>query len=749
MKYNLPVILLVLLVLTLAPIGYPLANNIHITKATTPTMITSLPYTITTPGVYVLSSNLSTSGDGILVESDDVVIIGNGFTITGSGVGGGINVSGHVNVTITNITLRNFWAGINVSNLDGIGNFTGIIIDNVRIEDCWEGILIWYVYEPGGVIINNTLINGSLYYGIDAYEVTDLYILNTVINGSLYDDYGIYLDSSEGVYIYNTTITNTYYAGIYVDSYYDYGYNTVTIVRSTIADTYDYGIEIYDGEGVLILYSNISNNYYSGVSIEDSSYVWLYQNIIENNEEYGVYVYYSYNVYINSSVIRNNSYSGIYLDSGAEDVSIWGNQIIYNDDYGVEADTSYDFNVTMNTFGGNSMHPQAYDENGVGNWTGNYWSDLNGSTYDFSYNQDPAPLSDPLPFIWIQDISAPANATYGSVVDVNVTVTNLGYGQAVNSLINLYWSEPIHFTRTNYTWIDVDPFMADNVSDGDIVEDFGNYTLWDEDDGYVIYKLPWPINFYGESYSYISVSTNGFVELLCNATAVIESMYEVHWLGTHRTGYDYISNYTYGAGVSTVFGIDGDLYAINWVGVFNTGDSIVVVFNGSTYEDEDPDYPIQYQIIFKNDGTIIITLGNITYTQLNGDGYTGLYIQALGLEVPVGFLVDPFTSWSINTALHPAGNTTVSLAPNETKTITIEWDTSTLPHLSPFTLWITGTPTIWTPTPTQGPVINVRPPPPGPAVVGGELTTTTNTPLILLTLLIIPITTIILIKTKK
>ncbi|MCE4618495.1 MAG: right-handed parallel beta-helix repeat-containing protein, partial [Desulfurococcales archaeon] len=487
MKYNLIAIILVLLVLTLAPIGYPVANNIHITKASTPTVITSLPYTITTPGVYVLSSNLSTSSDGILVESDDVVIIGNGFTITGSGVGGGINISGHVNVTITNLTLRNFWAGINVSNLTSLWNYAGVKIDNVRIEDCWEGILIWYVDAIGGVIINNTLINGSLYYGIDAYEVTDLYILNTIINGSNDNDYGIYLDSSEGVYIYNTTITNTHYTGIYVDSYYDYGYNTVTIVRSTIANTYDYGIEIDNGEGVLILYSNISNNYYSGIYVRYSSYVWLYQNVIENNDEYGVYVYYSSNVYINSSVISNNSYSGIYLDVRTSDVSIWGNQIIYNDDYGVEADTPGNFNVTRNTFGGNSMHPQAYDSYGSGNWTGNYWSDLTGSTYSFSYNQDPAPLSDPLPFIWILDVSAPRNATYGSIVDVNVTITNLGYGPATDSLIGLYWGEPLRFVGINYTWIDVDPFAADNVSDGDIVEDFGNYTLWDEDDGYIIY----------------------------------------------------------------------------------------------------------------------------------------------------------------------------------------------------------------------------------------------------------------------
>lgn len=52
--------------------------------------------------------------------------------------------------------------------------------------------------------------------------------------------------------------------------------------------------------------------------------------------------------------------------------------------------------------------------------------------------------------------------------------------------------------------------------------------------------------------------------------------YEVHWFGEHRTGSDYYSNHTYGADVTAIFGYDGDLRANYWVGVFNTGDEIIV-----------------------------------------------------------------------------------------------------------------------------------------------------------------------------
>jgi hypothetical protein len=55
------------------------------------TRITSLPYTITSPGFYYLTSNLSYSGssNGITVNSNDVTLDLMGFSISGPGSGAG------------------------------------------------------------------------------------------------------------------------------------------------------------------------------------------------------------------------------------------------------------------------------------------------------------------------------------------------------------------------------------------------------------------------------------------------------------------------------------------------------------------------------------------------------------------------------------------------------------------------------------------------------------------------------------
>lgn len=183
---------------------------------------------------------------------------------------------------------------------------------------------------------------------------------------------------------------------------------------------------------------------------------------------------------------------------------VWGNQINYNDGKGIEAYSTNPFTVEWNTFGEYTESPQAYDNAGSGDWNSNYWSDLTSATYTFNNNVDPSPLIDPLPYLYIQDVTVPFNVMQGDIVGVNVTVANLGYGGTIDLSLTLCWSEPVGFQPVNYTGIPVDLSTASNASDGDVVTDYGNYTLWDEDDGYLIYKLPWPVEVYGESYTYIS-----------------------------------------------------------------------------------------------------------------------------------------------------------------------------------------------------------------------------------------------------
>lgn len=76
--------------------------------------IDRLPATLSEPGAYVLTRNLSFgAGTGVLVTASDVTIDLNGFVLTGDPAGGGHGVhvvSGLANVTIRDGVLRG-WGG--------------------------------------------------------------------------------------------------------------------------------------------------------------------------------------------------------------------------------------------------------------------------------------------------------------------------------------------------------------------------------------------------------------------------------------------------------------------------------------------------------------------------------------------------------------------------------------------------------------------------------------------------------------
>jgi parallel beta-helix repeat protein len=74
------------------------------------TTITSVPYTITTRGYYTINTNLTSSGDGIIVNASNVTIDLKGYTIVGNGAGSyhGVYMNGRANIEIRNGTVRGF-----------------------------------------------------------------------------------------------------------------------------------------------------------------------------------------------------------------------------------------------------------------------------------------------------------------------------------------------------------------------------------------------------------------------------------------------------------------------------------------------------------------------------------------------------------------------------------------------------------------------------------------------------------------
>ena len=114
-------------------------------QAQTPTTISSLPYTITTGGTYVLMTNLSsgaTSGNLITVSASNVTINLQDFHLACTGGAGvstvGICATGENNVTVENGTISGCLVGI---QLLGPSDMTttniGNRVVNMRVANCY------------------------------------------------------------------------------------------------------------------------------------------------------------------------------------------------------------------------------------------------------------------------------------------------------------------------------------------------------------------------------------------------------------------------------------------------------------------------------------------------------------------------------------------------------------------------------------------------------------------------------------
>ena len=87
---------------------------------------------------YILTDNITSSGDGIVVERNNIVVDGAGFTVQGTRASGskGVDLSEGTNVTIWNMRIENFEYGVyaysssnnTISSCSISKNFRGIYL---------------------------------------------------------------------------------------------------------------------------------------------------------------------------------------------------------------------------------------------------------------------------------------------------------------------------------------------------------------------------------------------------------------------------------------------------------------------------------------------------------------------------------------------------------------------------------------------------------------------------------------------
>jgi len=156
---------------------------------------------------YTLTGNIIAVSDGIVIDRDNIVLNGAGYTVTGgnSSSSDGIALTDMSNVTVRNLTIKNFTYGIwlySSSNCTLSGN-------NVTANSV-EGIELGSYSSNNSLSGNNIANNGE---GIALYASSGNTLSGNNVTANL--DYGIYLESCSGNTLSdNVMVGNEYNFGV-------------------------------------------------------------------------------------------------------------------------------------------------------------------------------------------------------------------------------------------------------------------------------------------------------------------------------------------------------------------------------------------------------------------------------------------------------------------------------------------------------------------------------------------------------
>lgn len=189
----------------LTPPGAPAPMMKTLDQIETRTPISALPYTISAPGSYYVTTNLLVAvNNGIVIAANNVTLDLNGFTIssTQNPVTTGKAIAlGSGSGPVTNITIRNGFITGGVTNNGaafggtgfayGIFQFGGLAPANVHVSGVTVSGCLYVGIHLGGsnTVVESCIVNSAGSYGIYAQSISG----STAMNCGLY---GIYATDS-------------------------------------------------------------------------------------------------------------------------------------------------------------------------------------------------------------------------------------------------------------------------------------------------------------------------------------------------------------------------------------------------------------------------------------------------------------------------------------------------------------------------------------------------------------------------
>jgi len=279
---------------------------------------------------YTLTENITSNpdGDGIIVQRDNVIINGDGYTIIGLN-GYGVNLQSRRNVTITNVTVMGFRNGIRLSyssdnNLTG-NKMTGrsVIVSHSDRNTiaCNVAGVIGLVFSSNnsltGNVLNGFVVSGMtldhFVHSIDDSNTVDgkpvYYLLNQkdlVVTPQAFPNIGyLALVNSTNVTVENLTLSNAYQGMMFAYT------NNSRIAESIITNSFQ-GIYLYESCNNSIASNLLTANEY-GMYLDNSENNIVSGNVLANNNPVGMFIWSSSNCTLVDNVAFDN-YCNLLID---------------------------------------------------------------------------------------------------------------------------------------------------------------------------------------------------------------------------------------------------------------------------------------------------------------------------------------------------------------------------------------------------------------------------------------------------
>ncbi|MBI5228850.1 right-handed parallel beta-helix repeat-containing protein, partial [Candidatus Micrarchaeota archaeon] len=288
--------------------------------------------------VYQLSQSLSTTGTCFTITADNIVLDGNGFTISGDGGSGdyGVSAVSRKNLTIKNLKITGFQRGISFESVDNSFVDSVVVSSNVS-----SGV---HLLSSSNNTISHTIVYNTSFAGFYLYSTwpgiskNNTYSFNTVY--SLYcpsgSSYGFIVVGDAGEY--QSPVNNTFYSNTAFNNsgYYGNGYgfyvssapNNNLFANNTAYKNPVGFYEMKSNNNSFI--NNTAVNNTLGFYLIDTNFTILSNNTAFNNSEYGFYLYSNsrYNRLYNNTAF-NNFHHGFCLES-SDNNTLYGNRAFNN-----------------------------------------------------------------------------------------------------------------------------------------------------------------------------------------------------------------------------------------------------------------------------------------------------------------------------------------------------------------------------------------------------------------------------------